>query len=157
MKTLFITFVATCLVALVSCQQGSQPTSSTAGQNPVGSLKMNQDDVPFSTTLINTCCNDTVTISGNEHIVNNDDFTKIHINLSGLSGTGTSGNTYHGGLVLEEISRDTNGSDGFNAVEHFVMTAPGGCKFKLTMHIHMTVDANGNLRVDRNDFTIDCF
>jgi len=122
------------------------------------SAKATQTDVPFNITLTNTCCGEDVAITGNLHIViikDDGNTFQIHENTSGLTGTGTSGDTYHGNITASEKINNSDGS--ITLEEHFTMTSSTGCKFKLTASIHIVFDANGNMTVDNETFTTECF
>ena len=127
----------------------------------VASNNSKQLSIPITLTVIDTCCNDTVTITGTLHeIIDTDangNITHLHANSTGLTGIGTSGSTYHGSVTANETIKTTNGASETNAEEDLTMSAPGGCKFKLILREHITTNANGDMVVDRMEFTTECF
>jgi hypothetical protein len=162
MKNLFIAAIAAFALALASCSQSTAPMSSTNASHPmVSSNNSKQLSIPITLTVIDTCCNDTVQITGTLHeIIDTDangNLTHLHANSSDLTGTGTSGSTYHGSITANETIKTTNGASETNAVEQFTMTAAGGCKFKLILREHITINADGTMTVDRTDFSTECF
>ncbi|HYM21340.1 MAG TPA: hypothetical protein VEW28_10120 [Candidatus Kapabacteria bacterium] len=162
MKNLFLAAAAVFTIALASCSQSTAPMSSTNGSHPMAaSQNSKQLSVPINLTIIDTCCNDTVSITGTLHeIIDTNasgNITHLHANSSGLTGTGTSGNTYHGSITANEHIDTTNGASVTNAVEQLTMTASGGCKFKLILREHITTNADGTVVVDRMDFSTECF
>jgi len=156
MNKLLLAAVAAFAFTLASCQSASQP--GTTGIQPASSAHAeSQLTIPFDIDIFNTCCNENVHITGNEHIVVNGDFTHVHVNLDQLSGVGDNGDIYHGELILNEVVNINAGASEETIRETFTMTSSSGCKFKLILSAHITIDANGNLRVDNETFITECF
>ena len=114
-----------------------------------------QTDQPIDIYVHNTCCNEDVHITGNEHIVitghNQEHF---NINVSGLVGIGSNNDVYHGNMSFHTDTRLNDGS--YSVTEHFEMSSSTGCKFELTQSEHITYDKNGNIQSDRGDYTVTC-
>jgi hypothetical protein len=158
MKQLFSMSFAALAFTLVSCQQASQPGTSAPAIPMASSNAALHETIPFEITLTNTCCGEDVAITGNEHVVqqsNGNGHFHLSVSVSNLVGTGSTGDTYHGGLTASEQIDQNDGS--MNFVEHFTMTSSSGCKFKLTANQHVTYDANGIPHAERSVFTTECF
>jgi hypothetical protein len=165
MKNLLIAAVAAFAFVLASCDHSSDPgaannTVNTASMPMSNSHQPTQFDYPLDFTLWNSCCNEYVHITGIEHFQYSyaDGKYHVHLNTSQLSGTGTSGDTWHG-MISENANEnfDANGSTEYNIEERYNLHSSSGCSFTLIYRFHLTMDANGNLVVDRFDYSIECF
>jgi hypothetical protein len=165
MKNLFLAAIAAFALTLGSCSQSDNPSTTNAtvagSQLPTSnSHKPAQYDYPFDFTLWNSCCNEYVHITGIEHIQYSyvDGKYHYHFNTSQLSGTGTSGDTWHG-TINENVNEnfDGNGATEYNVEERYNLHSSSGCSFTLIYKYHITWDANGNLVVDHFEYSYECF
>ena len=96
----------------------------------------------------------TFTINGNH--VSGD----VHFNPQGLTGIGTvTGTIYHAsGIVQLPFSGSVvNGQFQVTYIDYFRIIGPGpGNNYLVHNHAHMTITANGELRVDFENFVTDC-
>ena len=143
MKTLILS-IALIAFIFVSCDRSQAPTDPQTPSSPA--LKATQiKDVPLTVVLPNECCGELVSLTGTVHIVLRDN--GMHINGTDITGTGlTSGYTYtgHNTAVHNEHENSGNGAANQSLVINVHMTNENGCSFSLKIHLHITIDANGD-------------
>jgi hypothetical protein len=103
-----------------------------------------EGDYPVEFSVYNPCCDEEVLISGIGHFVVNNNV--VHVTVADIAGTGlSSGSSYttHGVVVQNNIkySSPIEGTLIFKVN----MVNEDGCSFKMTMTLHLTVNANGDV------------
>jgi uncharacterized protein (DUF2345 family) len=103
--------------------------------------------------MYNSCCDETIEITGNAHIVLDPDGSHFHLNFYNIIGAGSNGNTYHGGASESSHDNSGNGAENNSFTESFVMTSSNGCQFhvKITEHVTFNADGTGTAVVDSFD------
>ena len=146
MKTLMLS-IALISFTFMSCDKSEVPTEPQTSSNAL--LKATQfKDFPLTVTFFNECCNEFVKLSGTAHFVLRDNGR--HFNVTDITGVGGStGETYtgHNTAVHNESGNFGNGASNGSTVLHVHMTNENGCSFSLRIHIHFTVNANGEVTV----------
>ena len=129
--------------------------------------------VPYDLTAFIGCLGETIHVSGKLHIVfhltlNRNRVTIVnHTNAQGISGTGlTSGRRLQGVNGSHSVfnsgdpsfgTSDPKGAETFTGTTHFRLISQGpGENLLFKQLIHVTRDANGVLRVDRDQLSIEC-
>lgn len=124
------------------------------------------ETIPFTSTLFNQCNGDTVTFSGNMHVVNT--FTidasggthlKTHVNYQGVTGTGApSGLAYNVRTVTNEVVNDSDGPQSTTTVISTVKLIAHGpaLDFFLRTVLHITVNANGETTSTVQQVSVEC-
>lgn len=142
MKILILS-IALFAFTFVSCDRSEAPTEPQTSSTT--SLKATQiKDIPITVVLPNECCGEMVSLTGTAHIVLRDN--GMHINGTDITGTGlSSGETYtgHNTAVHNEHSNSGNGAANQSLVISVHMTNENGCSFRLKIHVHITINANG--------------
>ncbi|MCR9015995.1 hypothetical protein [Aquiflexum gelatinilyticum] len=116
---------------------------------------------PFLATV--DFCGELVDLNGEYHMVTNavtsksgNTMYKSHINLKGIGVGQTSGAVYQ---VNEAINESINASKGSNVTltRSFLLVGQGKApNFKGHITFHMTVNANGQLTAEVDNFSADC-
>ena len=124
------------------------------------------ETIPFASTLFNPCNGDTVTFSGNLHVVNTmttdasgGTHLKTHINYQDVTGTGyPSGLTYNVRTVSNEVVNDNDGPQSEATVISTVKLIARGpaLDFYLRTVLHVTVNANGETTSNVQETSIEC-
>ncbi len=124
------------------------------------------ETVPFTSSLFNPCNGDTVTFSGNLHVVNTmttdasgGTHLKTHINYQNVTGTGVpSGITYNVRTVSNEVTNDADGPQSTATVISIVKLVAHGpaLDFFLRNVLHVTVNANGQTTSTVQETSIEC-
>ncbi len=150
MKHLLFPALAACM--LVGCEHTVQPINGPQPASVTGA-KTSQADLPFEQDVYNSCCNEWVHISTTVHLVWNaaDGF---HGNFHNTIGWGASGDVYHGGSA-QNITIVDNPVEG-NLSESLVMTSASGCKFRMKLTLHITLNANGDFTAEHFFVTMEC-
>jgi hypothetical protein len=123
-------------------------------------------DTPVSNqVIINSCNNDTVTLSGTMHFEyhfqtdpsGNTNFF-IH-STSNLNGTGAPSNASYVGKDSTDyhtITKQAQASD-FTDIQKIKLVAQGPTpNMTLRLQVHVLVDTQGNIKIDKNSFTVKC-
>lgn len=124
------------------------------------------EDIPFNSSLTNTCNGDMVTFSGTLHVVNTytvdasgGTHLKTHTNYQDVTGTGTpSGLTYNVRTVSNEVVNDNDGPQSEATVISTVKLISQGpaLNFFLRVVMHVTVNANGETTSEVQEVSIEC-
>lgn len=113
-------------------------------------------DVPMDFELENPCCGDIITLTGTLHYV----YTKngnAHVNAKDFNATNENGDVYHGNVSAGYHDKgNAKGQYSYNYIERWRFSSNNGCSFSLKLTVHLTVNANGEVVVDRTDVHIDC-
>jgi hypothetical protein len=123
-----------------------------------------QSTIVFSGTLFDACTGEHVTLDGDLHLVTHDTVdangghhAKVGVNTQGLSGTGTSGASYHLISVGEVNVETTSGASETTEVSHFKLVGSGPSDNQyFDFLLHFTVDANGDLTADTASIASGC-
>lgn len=154
MKKYILSALVAFAFVFASCADSSDPSSSPSPRSSASDKAMQQmEPFEWSASFYNECCDEWIEASATIHVAIKDGVA--HFNPTGIVGTGSSGNTYHGGGA-EQHTFHFNGAG--NYTDHFslVLTSAGGCHFTIRLHVHFTVDANGNVHVDNITYEVDC-
>ena len=130
----------------------------------------NNDFVPFSFAVFVPCANggagEMVQVEGTlhiqQHITLNDNrmIIKNHTQPQGADGVGlATGDIYHAVGVTqgEDTLPVTNGATEVTFVNNFRLIGVGtAANFQVHQNVHMTIDANGNVRNDVDNSSIEC-
>jgi hypothetical protein len=138
-----------------SCDRSGAPTQAGAGNTSL--LKATQDrlvDINFQFRDI--CCDDVISGTLTEHIVNNNN--GLHINFTSMKGTGLNGDSYTGNFHVGE-SDNLNENTGIRQLTEtleLTLTSPNGCKVRLHITVHIVVDADGTVTTTVENITSQC-
>lgn len=124
------------------------------------------ETVPFTSSIFNQCNGDTVTFSGNLHVVNTmttdgsgGTHLKTHTNYQNVTGTGTpSGITYRVKTVTNEVVNDSDGPQ-LNAtvISTVKLNAQGpALNYFLRIVMHITINANGETTSQTQEVSAEC-
>ena len=108
---------------------------------------------PQTETFYNSCCGEEVTINYNV-VVASTAANGWNVSLSQLNGVGaTTGNIYRGGNA-QGVHGNTSAT---NFTYHFsTLITSQGCSFRLFEVYHLTFDGNGNLILERDQYSLEC-
>jgi len=114
-----------------------------------------EGDIPIEFAVYNPCCEEDVLISGNMHIVVNNNVE--HITVDDLTGVGIdSGNEYTGlGVAVQNNIHYNNPVEG-GLTFKVNMVNDDGCSFRMKLTLHITVNANGVTTVNVEHAHIQC-
>ena len=158
-KTISLVLGITLLTLSLAAVAFSQATTTTSN-----------DFVPFAFVVFVPCANggtgEMVQVEGTlhlqQHITLNDNRTivKTHSQPQGADGVGqTTGDRYSAVGVTQDIETFpvTNGATEFTFVNNFRLIGAGpGNNFQVHQNIHVTIDANGNVRNDVDNSSLEC-
>lgn len=114
-------------------------------------------ELPVSGVFYNECCDEVVEVTGVARIVLRDGFTlnNSHLTLKGATGTGSNGGSYtQKAASTQNISVQDNGS--YTSVFQLKMVNDEGCSFTIHLVQKMQMDANGNVTVEFEKYSITC-
>ena len=127
-------------------------------KNTISVLKADQlKDVELSGVFYNDCCEELVSIAGTGHLVlRNGNFNTSHIDIKGATGVGENGRVYtQKGSLTQNINLDEDFTEGtFNI--SMKMVSDDGCSFTIHEVYHLQMNANGDVTVERDKYTITC-
>jgi hypothetical protein len=149
-KYLFLTIFS--FAFAMGCSSPNQPT--TQGQMPSTSEKAAfQEMVEWTQTEWNPCCQTYITFTGRLNVIYKNDGSIYHLSAAQMIGTDELGNTYHGGAMESFKPQGPNGT----GTHILVWTVTGNdCRYKFTIHYHVTIDENGNPHAVIDKYGIEC-
>jgi hypothetical protein len=149
MKRILLALSLIISFTIVSCDQSQAPSGPSS--NPMSKATVTRD-LPFSTTIHNTCCweDEWVTVSGTMKLVENDN--GAHAVIKGLTGTCIwGGHTYtaEGASNLNVTMTDNQ----YSVVATIKLTANEGCSVTVKIHYKFVYDTtNGwTLQFDKSE------
>ena len=122
------------------------------------------EDIPFSVNITNPCNNESVALSGTEHLVILETFDNnggvhfdFHANFN-ITGTGDLGNNY---VSNQELHESGNTKVGAAAAATFpiafeLISKGSAPNFLMLMLMHMTFNANGSVTASFDHFMTEC-
>jgi hypothetical protein len=124
------------------------------------------ENIPFTSNMLNPCNGDSVTFSGTLHIVNTltidgsgGTHLKTHTNYQDVTGTGApSGITYRVGTVSNEIINDSDGpQSNVTSISTVKLISPGpALNTFLRIVLHITINANGQTTSTVQEVSAEC-
>jgi hypothetical protein len=161
LKTLLIAIIMLAFVA-VSCGKNETPTSAQ-NPSPTAFNKSTSvwEPIQDGLQLWNECCGEYVTYSGRVHYTTTEKagILTLHINTANLVGIGEDGARYQ---AAENDQIAVLGSGCPLSVEgdwrfRVTSTANGhDCSYVLKIHYKYSFDADCNLTIDENTYSIEC-
>jgi len=123
-------------------------------------------DTPVNNqVIVNSCNNDMVTLSGTMHFeyhfqIDPSGNTNFFItSTSNLTGTGAPSNASYVGkdpTQYHTITKQAQASD-FTDIQKIKLVAQGPTpNMTLRQQVHVVVDTHGNMKVDKNNYTVKC-
>lgn len=141
----------------------AQPPAAATAQ--AGTVTTNET-VALSTTTVDLCSADTVTLSGNLHIVthfttdsNGGTHTSSHQNFENVTGTGTTSITYRAVSSNNHTVNDngSNSQQAFTIVNRVRLITQGSTdNYLLNITINTTINANGVATSTVNNVVANC-
>ena len=157
-----VSLFALLLSAALLTSFAQPPTAATA---QAGTVTTNET-VALSTTTVDLCSADTVTLSGNLHIVthfttdsNGGTHTSSHQNFENVTGTGTTSITYRAVSSNSHTVNDngTNSQQEFTIVNRVRLITQGSTdNYLLNITINTTINANGVATSAVNNVVANC-
>jgi hypothetical protein len=114
----------------------------------------NGKDIPIEGVFFNSCCDESVRVSGTAHILVNRNV--IHIVVSDMTATGLeTGYSYTGrGTSVENIVFYSQAEGSFNY--RLNLRNENGCGFMLKLLFHLTVNENGDITSEVENVNVFC-
>lgn len=142
------------LFALLSAALLASPAPQTFAAVAQATTVTTNETLTLNTTTVNLCNGDTVTLTGEVHIVthttissNGNSHVKTHQNFEGVTGTGTLLLTYRA-VSTNNHTVNNNGNNAqqeFTTVNRVRLISQGPSdNYKLDITIHSTINANGD-------------
>ncbi|MBA3585229.1 MAG: hypothetical protein H0W36_12015 [Gemmatimonadetes bacterium] len=176
MRNASLGLLAVFFIALVSCQNGPEPVGPTGWTAPAvlkparAAVFTENLSIPVVLEVSVPCAaggaGEVVVLSGKLHIlvhetINDNRFrVKLHFQPQGVSGVGLStGDKYQGTGVGEETFGGSfvNGQFSDTFVNNFRIIGQGpGNNFLVHQTLHITVNANGEVTAEVDNFSIQC-
>jgi len=139
-----------------------------AGSNAFGqaTTTTTNEELPISSSVVNTCNGDTVTFQGTIHVTHTltvdssgGVHLKTHSNYQDVSGTGTpSGLNYRIVTTINETVNDSDTAQFETTVVQTIKAVSQGSAPNLFIHVvmHVTVNANGETTSTVTEVTAEC-
>ena len=155
MKKLTLTSFLVAIMALISCDKNENENPSRESVNQGARLIENSKDVHVDAVFYNECCNEEVHVMGNAHILVTSNI--IHFKVTDIIGTGiSSGFTYQSlGASIDNNIFYSNQYEG-SLFSKINMKNGNGCSFKMKVHFHTTVNANGEITTSFQNISTEC-
>lgn len=172
MQRLHLTIAMLSIAALAGCGDSGQPLAPTAAA--AGAARADAaftdtqvQDVPFNSLEFVPCANggagEVVQLSGTLHVVDHVTATsngfhiQHHENPQGVTGTGlTTGDSYQAtGAVTFHANLAAGEAASLTRSFRVIGQGPAS-NFTVHENDHLTVNANGEVTVDRDDISIEC-
>jgi hypothetical protein len=151
------------LLVLGACAE--QPTQVELARPQAAVTESTNTNRPFEAEFINPCNGDAITFSGSIHERYSVQFANdggmrisVHSNPQGISGTGASGITYNAtGATNSSLKINPGAAQTDTFINNFNVVANGNAPtFKVREHMHVTVNANGEVTSEVVKFDVSC-
>jgi hypothetical protein len=158
------------LFTITSCKKtdvapAAKNAVSTANAQAASSVYHNTQKVNDESYNWNPCTQEWVHFTGyalvnTDVVINGNNVSAdLHFNEQGEKGVGLSSGIQYQGVGGQNISFSgsfTNGFYNYTSVGRITMVAPGGNNLVQSLKQHVTVNANGELTVFRDDYSLSC-
>ena len=151
---------------LLSAALLASPAPRTAVVSAQASTITTNETVALSTTTVDLCSADTVTLSGSLHIVthfstdsNGGTHTSSHQNFENVTGTGTTSTTYRAVSSNNHTVNDNgnNSQQQFSVVNRVRLITQGSTdNYLLNITVNTTINANGLATSTVNNVVANC-
>lgn len=154
------------LLALLCAALLASPATHTTAVFAQATTVTTNETLTLNSTTVNMCNGDVVTLSGQIHIVthttadtNGGSHVKTHHNFENVEGTGTLVLNYRA-VSSNNHTVNNNGSNAqqeFTVVERVKLISAGPSdNYKLSVTVHVTINANGEATSEVTNVTADC-